>query len=434
MMRVPSTAEAKMREQRAQAAVACLAYGVAMSDRLLFSVAVVPMGKELEWDARTQGLLLSSFGWGYICTQVIGGLAAARIGSNRVLVGAVTVWSACTLFLPPVAYLGSSFTWLLFLLRILLGFGEGLALPAIYHLLGSLSSSPDDDEKRVAGSEDGERKGRAGQHRSEWIAFLYACGGCGHLLALFICPWLSWPWMFFSFGAIGAVWVAAFIIIGQNDYSLRYGESSLSPSRRWNWKEYASCRPLWAIVAAHMSSNSCLWFLSLWLPTILHERYGIEGRTLGMSAMPTLVSVIVGPIVGKYITNHRLEEHFGKRTLRNRMTFIALWGQSISFLLAAVASSAWGMILCLSLAYACKTAACGGWEASHADITSSSGFTYGISNTFATIPAILLGPLVVRILEWTDGSWTVAFSAIAAAPLLGSLLYSKNMSTERCLL
>ena len=176
------------------AALACIGYGVAMSDRLLFSVAIVPMGKELAWDARTQGLLLSSFGWGYICTQVIGGLAAARIGSNRVLIGAVSVWSAATFLLPAVAYLGSSFMWLLFCLRVALGLGEGLALPAIYHLLGSLSlsSSSLDGERDIIARENGERQGKG--DRSEWIAFLYASGGCGHLLALFICPFLPWPW------------------------------------------------------------------------------------------------------------------------------------------------------------------------------------------------------------------------------------------------
>ena len=223
-MPVPLTLEPKMSLENARqaATLACLGYGVAMSDRLLFSVAVVPMGKELDWNARTQGLLLSSFGWGYICTQIIGGLAAARLGSNRVLVAAVSVWSAATFILPAVAYLGPSFMWLLFLLRVVLGLGEGLALPAIYHLLGSLSlsPSPDDVEKEAAATKDGERKSRAGQDRSGWIAFLYACGGCGHLLALFICPWLAWPWMFFSFGAIGAAWVASFTLIVQNDYSL----------------------------------------------------------------------------------------------------------------------------------------------------------------------------------------------------------------------
>jgi len=88
--------------------------------------------------------------------------------------------------------------------------------------------------------------------------------------------------MFFSFGAIGALWVAAFTIVGQDDFSLH---SSSSSSFRWKWKNYASCRPLWGICAAHMSSNCCLWFLSLWVSVfflfslfIVSQAYSFSSR------------------------------------------------------------------------------------------------------------------------------------------------------------
>ena len=76
----------------------------------------------------------------------------------------------------------------------------------------------------------------------------------------------------FSFGAIGAAWVASFTLIVQNDYSLPDSHLLLSPPFRLNWKEYAFCRPLWAIIAAHTTSNCCLWFLSLWVSIILFFR------------------------------------------------------------------------------------------------------------------------------------------------------------------
>jgi MFS transporter, ACS family, solute carrier family 17 (sodium-dependent inorganic phosphate cotransporter), other len=36
------------------------------------------------WDSKQKGYVLSSFFYGYLCTQVIGGVIAARIGGNLV--------------------------------------------------------------------------------------------------------------------------------------------------------------------------------------------------------------------------------------------------------------------------------------------------------------------------------------------------------------
>lgn len=37
-----------------------------------------------DWDSKQQGLVLSSFFYGYICTQFIGGYVASKIGGNVV--------------------------------------------------------------------------------------------------------------------------------------------------------------------------------------------------------------------------------------------------------------------------------------------------------------------------------------------------------------
>lgn len=40
--------------------------------------------KYFDWDSKQQGLILSSFFYGYICTQLIGGYVASQIGGNVV--------------------------------------------------------------------------------------------------------------------------------------------------------------------------------------------------------------------------------------------------------------------------------------------------------------------------------------------------------------
>lgn len=40
--------------------------------------------KEFDWDSKQQGLVLSSFFYGYACTQFIGGIIAAKFGGHIV--------------------------------------------------------------------------------------------------------------------------------------------------------------------------------------------------------------------------------------------------------------------------------------------------------------------------------------------------------------
>lgn len=40
--------------------------------------------QDFPWDSKEKGLILSSFFWGYIMTQFLGGLFGAKIGGNLV--------------------------------------------------------------------------------------------------------------------------------------------------------------------------------------------------------------------------------------------------------------------------------------------------------------------------------------------------------------
>lgn len=60
--------------------------------RVNLSISIVAMihgykgdtGQGFNWNSKQQGLALSSFFYGYICTQFIGGVCANKIGGRRV--------------------------------------------------------------------------------------------------------------------------------------------------------------------------------------------------------------------------------------------------------------------------------------------------------------------------------------------------------------
>ena len=63
------------------------------------SIAVVEMKTSFGWSMATQAIVLSSFFWGYICSQVVGALLAQRYGGKAVLgaAGTVILWHGWTI-------------------------------------------------------------------------------------------------------------------------------------------------------------------------------------------------------------------------------------------------------------------------------------------------------------------------------------------------
>lgn len=53
-----------------------------------------------DWSQQLQGVILSSFYWGYILTHIPGGIVSAKIGGKHTLLIGVLVATICTLLTP----------------------------------------------------------------------------------------------------------------------------------------------------------------------------------------------------------------------------------------------------------------------------------------------------------------------------------------------
>lgn len=75
-----------------------------------------------EWSEATQGLLLSSFYYGYVITHIPGGMMAERYGGKWVLGLGLLSTAVCTFITPFAVKTGGATA--LFILRVVEGFGE----------------------------------------------------------------------------------------------------------------------------------------------------------------------------------------------------------------------------------------------------------------------------------------------------------------------
>ncbi|PSN47931.1 Vesicular glutamate transporter 3, partial [Blattella germanica] len=89
----------------------------------------VVVTRDFDWDSTSRGILLSSFFYGYIITQIPGGWLAGRIGGNRVYGIGVAVTALLTLITPPLAHVSY---YAILAVRVIEGFFEGVTYPCIH--------------------------------------------------------------------------------------------------------------------------------------------------------------------------------------------------------------------------------------------------------------------------------------------------------------
>ncbi|PNF25430.1 hypothetical protein B7P43_G08787 [Cryptotermes secundus] len=142
--------------------------------------------RDFEWDSKMKGLLLSSFFYGYIITQIPGGWLAARVGGNRVFGIGIAVTAFLTLLTPPLTYVS---VYLLLAVRIVEGIFEGVTYPCI-HAVWAQWAPPIE--------------------RSRLATLAFSGSYVGTVVSLPISGYLAeqfgWPYIFYVFGAVGLIW------------------------------------------------------------------------------------------------------------------------------------------------------------------------------------------------------------------------------------
>jgi MFS transporter, ACS family, solute carrier family 17 (sodium-dependent inorganic phosphate cotransporter), member 5 len=88
---------------------------------------------EYEWGEREKALVLSSFFWGYVITQVPGGQMAKKYGGKIMLLCSITLCSLLNLLTPKFAAFGN---WpAVVCLRVVQGLCQGVIFPSTHTLL-----------------------------------------------------------------------------------------------------------------------------------------------------------------------------------------------------------------------------------------------------------------------------------------------------------
>ncbi|KAM6334701.1 sodium-dependent phosphate transport protein 3-like [Alca torda] len=373
------------------------------------------------WSTEIQGIVLSSFFYGYGLTQALGGYCSGLFGGKPILGSGLLLSSVLTLLMPPAAELGMSF---LIGLQVLLGLAEGVIFPAQYTLWAKWA--PPLERSRLMNIAD---------------------AGCtfGTFFALFlagiICQSLGWPFVFYIFGGVGCAWCLCWFLLVYEDpahhpwISAREQEYIVSSLAHQGSSHgcslplvaMAKSLPLWAITVACFCTDWMFYMLLTSMPTFLSNILHFDLRENGLLSSLPYVGNGLGHILAGLLADFLLARRvLGTAAVRKLFSALGMLLPAI-FLVAVpyvgCSSTIVAVLLTLALTVISMTGA--GININHIDIAPRyAGFLLGITNAFGIVAGII-APSAVGFLVGQDlqAGWRNAFFVSAALNLFGLIFY-----------
>lgn len=383
---------------------------------------------EFVWNAELQGLILSSFFWGYLVTQVPGGWMSEKFGSKLVWGWFMFATIIASFFMPIAARISPI---LFIILRIIQGLGEGVVWPATSFLWARWAPPLE---------------------RSRLVGFTFAGAQIGNVIAMPVSALLcdygfagGWPSIFYVFGIIGMVWwVLWMFLVAEtpavhpriSDIERRYINQCLgnleevTKKRRamgTPWRAIFRSKAVMAICVGHACANWGSYLLLTNMPTYMKQVLHFDIKSNGtLSAIPYIVFWAMINVASVIADKLRIK---GIKTVTVRKISFAIGNIVPAFFLVIT-----GFVPCEHpfIAVAMLTLSVGfcgfqypGCFVNHADIAAPfAGILFGLSNSCATIPGII-APYLVGVLtpNKTQEEWRVVFYISAVIYVIGAVVF-----------
>lgn len=232
-------------------------------------------------------MIISSFYWCYVLSQVVGGIATQYFGTKSVFGWSQLATALCSLLIP----LASEVHYAVVIgLRSIQGFASGLTWPAMYAMVGFWI--PLTERSRFMSSFQGFSIG---------IGLTYPL--CGFIITKF-----GWPFVFYTTGLLGVGWCLIWYYLAFNTpkehpritkEELNYIENNvgeevlMSVSLPVPWRDIFTSLPVWAIAITTFGRIFVHYVFITTGPTFMDKILKFEFGTNGiLSGMPFLCSYI----------------------------------------------------------------------------------------------------------------------------------------------
>ncbi|KAL7642913.1 UNVERIFIED_CONTAM: hypothetical protein RMT77_006202 [Armadillidium vulgare] len=386
---------------------------------------------EFYWNEATQGLILGSFFWGYLLTNIPGGVMSEYFGGKIVGGIGITLTGVLTLISPWAAGVSSKF---FIVIRFLEGMAEGVFYPAINNIIP---------------------KWYPKKERSKFSAFFFSGMQFGTVVSMMLSGYLcstdflgGWPSAFYVIGFLTVIWgVLWFILIKDNPQDhpriskeeLRYITDGCPILKKETVplpiKEILKSKVFWAIAFAHFGQNWGLYTLLTEIPTYFDSILHIKMQNNGLyTALPYIGGWIFSNVFG-YFSDILLKKNILTLVQVRRWAMVAaLYGPMVCLIgMCFVDCNSTAAVAILFLGGTLNGAMFCGYMCSHADISPRfSASLMGITNTIATIPGFVSPAITGAITNAnnTIETWRIVFIIAIVVYFFSNLVFLIFVTTD----
>ncbi|XP_061339644.1 probable anion transporter 3, chloroplastic [Gastrolobium bilobum] len=397
------------------------------ADRVVMSVAVVPLAAKHGWSSSFLGIVQSSFLWGYIFSSVIGGALVDRYGGKRVMAWGVLLWSLATLLTPLAA---NHSTMSLLAIRAFFGLAEGVALPSMSTLLSRWFPI---------------------NERASAIGISMAGFHLGNVIGLLLTPimlstiGLFGPFILFS--SLGLLWVMTWAyrvtddplesnFISRSEIRLIQAGKSVSQKKSSKFpplRLLLSKLPSWAIIFANATNNWGYFVLLSWMPVYFKSVYNVNLKQAAwFSAVPWATMAISGYLAGA-ASDFLINEGYPTTLVRKFMQTIGFIGPAVTLLCLNYANTPTIAATLLTAALSLSSFSQAGFMLNIQDIAPQyAGILHGISNSAGTLAAIISTIGTGYFVQWL-GSFQAFLTVTACLYVVTTIFWNLFSTGEQVL-
>ena len=420
-------------------ALCCAIASVCALDRVVISIAIIPMGAEMGLTDEVKGLVAAAFSLGYCAGLLPAGLLSTLSSPKLVLGGGLLLWSAAQSVTPAAAAVGVP---ALLTARAVMGLGEAAATPCLQVIAANFVPAA---------------------RRAQFWGVLSASLSMGTISAYLVSPPLiesyGWQSVFAIYGGAGAVLAAAWMAVGRSapetdaecvpdscdvgtaEDLQRRGPTPWGRGDEVPWRQLFTSRPVWAMTAAHSASNFFLYFALSWLPSYFNYQFGLDAAAASSASLAPFAagavgSVCAGALADGYIertgvslsTARKAAQTVGALGPASAMAALALLGEGVGGL--SLDRQAAENLFVLGIFSQAFCAA--GYGVGAQDISKRyASLVYGASSAVSVVAGALGQYFTGWLLQANGRDFSPMFALTAGIEVLGLLAFVSWWDSER---